>query len=319
MASPKLLDQVRTVARVRHLSLRTEKAYAQWIKRFILFHKKRHPAEMAEQEIREFLANLAVELRVSASTQTVALSALLFLYRDVLKRDLPYISEIERAKPSRHLPVVFSRAEVQAVLARLAGTNHLIASLLYGAGLRLMEGIRLRVKDIDFSANQLTIREGKGANDRLTMLPQRIQPALQEQLLRARVLHQQDLKEGFGRVYLPFALERKYPNAAREWGWQYVFPALKCSRDPRTGIERRHHVAPENLQRAVKNAINLARINKNGSCHTFRHSFATHLLQDGYDIRTVQELLGHKDVRTTMIYTHVLNRGGRGVRSPLDQ
>lgn len=319
MASPKLLDQVRTVARVRHLSLRTEKAYAQWIKRFILFHKKRHPAEMAEQEIREFLANLAVELRVSASTQTVALSALLFLYRDVLKRDLPYISEIERAKPSRRLPVVFSRAEVQAVLARLAGTNHLIASLLYGAGLRLMEGIRLRVKDIDFSANQLTIREGKGANDRLTMLPQRIQPALQEQLLRARVLHQQDLKEGFGRVYLPFALERKYPNAAREWGWQYVFPALKCSRDPRTGIERRHHVAPENLQRAVKNAINLARINKNGSCHTFRHSFATHLLQDGYDIRTVQELLGHKDVRTTMIYTHVLNRGGRGVRSPLDQ
>jgi integron integrase len=318
MSSPKLLDQVRTVARVRHLSPRTEKAYAQWIKRFILFHKKRHPAEMAEPEIREFLAHLAVDLLVSASTQTVALSALLFLYRDVLKRDLPYISDIERAKRSKPLPVVFSRAEVQAVLARLDGVNHLIASLLYGAGLRLMEGIRLRVKDIDFASNQLTIRDGKGANDRFTMLPLRIQPSLQEQLLKARVLHQQDLNEGFGRVYLPFALERKYPSAAREWAWQYVFPALKRSRDPRTGIERRHHFAPESLQRAVKNAIELARINKNGSCHTFRHSFATHLLEDGYDIRTVQELLGHKDVRTTMIYTHVLNRGGRGVRSPLD-
>ncbi|MFN2510541.1 MAG: integron integrase [Pyrinomonadaceae bacterium] len=319
MASPKLLDQVRIVARVRHLSLKTERAYAQWIKRFILFHKKRHPIDMAEPEIREFLAHLAVNLQVSASTQTVALSALLFLYRDVLKRDLPYISDIERAKPSRSLPVVFSRTEVQAVLARLAGTNHLVASLLYGAGLRLMEALRLRVKDIDFSANQLTVREGKGANDRLTMLPQRIQPALREQLLKSRVLHQQDLKEGFGRVYLPFALERKYPHAAREWAWQYVFPAVKRSLDPRTGIERRHHVAPENLQRAVKRATNLARIDKNGSCHTFRHSFATHLLEDGYDIRTVQELLGHKDVRTTMIYTHVLNRGGRGVRSPLDQ
>ncbi len=319
MASPKLLDRVRIVARVRHLSLKTEKAYAQWIKRFILFHKKRHPMDMAEPEIREFLAHLAANLQVSASTQTVALSALLFLYRDVLKRPLPYISHIERAKPSRSLPVVFSRTEVQALLARLTGTNHLIASLLYGAGLRLMEALRLRVKDVDFSANQVTIRDAKGADDRLTMLPQRIQPALREQLLKSKVLHQQDLKEGFGRVYLPFALERKYPNAAREWAWQYVFPAVKRSIDPRSGIERRHHVAPENLQRAVKQAISLARINKNGSCHTFRHSFATHLLEDGYDIRTVQELLGHKDVRTTMIYTHVLNRGGRGVRSPLDQ
>lgn len=319
MSSPKLLDQVRTIARVRHLSLKTEKAYAQWIKRFILFHKKRHPAQMAEPQIREFLAHLAVDLQVSASTQTVALSALLFLYRDVLKQNLPYISDIERAKPSKRLPVVYSRAEVQSVLAYLTGTNHLIASLLYGAGLRLMEAIRLRVKDIDFSANQLTIREGKGAIDRRTMLPQKIQPALQQQLLKAKILHQQDLKEGFGRVYLPFALDRKYPTAAREWAWQYVFPASKRSHDPRNGVERRHHIGEESLQRAVKNAIHLARVNKNGSCHTFRHSFATHLLEDGYDIRTVQELLGHKDVRTTMIYTHVLNRGGRGVKSPLDE
>jgi integron integrase len=274
---------------------------------------------MAEPEIREFLAHLAVDLEVSASTQTVALSALLFLYRDVLKQSLPYVSEIERAKTSKRLPVVFSRAEVQAVLAYLSGTNHLIASLLYGAGLRLMEAIRLRVKDIDFSAHQLMIREAKGMTDRLTMLPKKIQPALQAQLLKARVLHQQDLKEGFGKVYVPFALERKYPNAASEWAWQYVFPSLKRSRDPRTGIERRHHVAADALQRAVKSAIRLAGINKNGSCHTLRHSFATHLLEDGYDLRTIQELLGHKDVRTTMIYTHVLNRGGRGVRSPLDR
>ncbi|MFZ0061470.1 MAG: integron integrase [Pyrinomonadaceae bacterium] len=319
MSSPKLLDQVRTVARLRHFSLRTEQAYVGWIRRFILFHKKRHPAEMAEPEIRQFLANLAVEHGISASTQTVALSALLFLYRDVLKRDLPYVEGIERAKRSKRLPVVFSRAEVQAVLAHLSGTHHLIASLLYGAGLRLNEAIRLRVKDLDFAANQITVREGKGDKDRVTMLPQSIRHSLQEHLTRVRVLHDLDLREGFGRVFLPNALARKYPNADRAWGWQYVFPALKRSIDPRSKAERRHHLSPESMRRAVRRAINLAQIIKNGSCHTFRHSFATHLLEDGYDIRTVQELLGHKDVRTTMIYTHVLNRGGRGVKSPLDR
>lgn len=274
---------------------------------------------MAEAEIRQFLANLAVEQEISASTQTVALSALLFLYRDVLKRELPYVEGIERAKPSKRLPVVFSRAEVQSVLAHLNGTYHLIASLLYGAGLRLSEAIRLRVKHIDFAANQITVREGKGDKDRVTMLPQIIRSSLQQHLLKVKVLHDKDVREGFGRVYLPYALARKYPNADRAFAWQYVFPALKRSIDPRTGTERRHHITPESMQRAVRSAIKLTQIRKNGSCHTFRHSFATHLLEDGYDIRTVQELLGHKDVRTTMIYTHVLNRGGRGVKSPLDR
>jgi integron integrase len=319
MSSPKLLDQCRTVARVKHYSRKTEDAYVSWIKRFIFFHNKRHPQEMAEDEIRQFLAHLAVDLHVSASTQTVALSALLFLYRDVLKVPLPYIEDVERAKPSRKLPVVFSKVEVQSILAHLNGTHLLMASLLYGAGLRLMEAIRLRVKDIDFAVNQITVREGKGNVDRVTMLPQTIKVALQEHLMKVKSLHQKDLDEGFGQVYLPYALERKYLNANREWGWQYVFPSLRRSTDPRSGIVRRHHAPPESLQRAVKAAIKHAEILKNGSCHTFRHSFATHLLEDGYDIRTVQELLGHKDVSTTMIYTHVLNRGGRGVRSPLDR
>ena len=318
MSSPKLLDQVRTVARVKHYSRKTEDAYVNWIKRFIWFHHKRHPNEMAENEIRQFLAHLAVDLHVSSSTQTVALSALLFLYRDVLKLPLLFIEDVERAKPSRHLPVVFSRAEVQAILTQLSGTHLLLASLLYGAGLRLMEAIRLRVKDVDFVANQIVVREGKGNIDRVTMLPQSLKLSLREHLTRVKFLHQQDLREGFGSVYLPYALERKYINAGTEWGWQYVFPSLKRSKDPRSGAVRRHHTAPESLQRAVKAAVKRAQISKNGSCHTFRHSFATHLLEDGYDIRTVQELLGHKDVRTTMIYTHVLNRGGRGVKSPLD-
>ena len=273
---------------------------------------------MAETEIREFISHLAVNARISASTQTVALSALLFLYRDVLKRDLPYVDHIERAKPSKKIPVVFTRREVQAVLARLEGTHHLIASLLYGSGLRLMEAIRLRVKDIDFERSEIMVREGKGGRDRVTMLPTSMRESLQIHLQRVLILYQADLKDGCGNVELPFALVRKYPHAAREWSWQYVFPSMKLSRDPRTGEQRRHHLYPDHLQRAVKKAIGLAHIHRNGSCHTLRHSFATHLLEDGYDIRTVQELLGHKDVRTTMIYTHVLNRGGWGVRSPLD-
>jgi integron integrase len=318
MPTPKLLDQVRTVIRVKHFSLSTERAYVNWIKRFILFHRKRHPLEMGEDEIRQFISHLAVFTKISASTQTVALSALLFLYREVLKKDLPYIAHIERAKPAEHLPVVFTREEVQAVLAHLEGTHHLIASLLYGSGLRLMEAVRLRVKDIDFARRELTVRQGKGGKDRVTMLPYSVAATLKHHLEKVKVLHESDLKAGFGKVELPYALERKYPRAASEWSWQYVFPSIKRSRDPRSGIERRHHVYADHLQRAVKFAVRMARIAKRGSCHTLRHRFATHLLEDGYDIRTVQELLGHKDVRTTMIYTHVLNRGGRGVRSPLD-
>jgi integron integrase len=317
-STPRLLDQVRTVARVKHYSLTTERSYVNWIRRFILFHRKRHPKEMAENEIRQFISHLAVDAKISASTQTVALSALLFLYREVLKKDLPYITHIERAKPSKKLPVVFTRREVEAVLVCLNGTHHLIACLLYGSGLRLMEAVRLRVKDVDFERKEITVHEGKGAKDRVTMLPASTVEALQEHLKKVRVLHQADLKTGSGKVALPFALERKYPRAAVEWGWQFLFPSLKRSRDPRSGTERRHHISPDHVQRAVKTAIHLAQLNRNGSCHTLRHSFATHLLEDGYDIRTVQELLGHKDVRTTMIYTHVLNRGGRGVRSPLD-
>jgi integron integrase len=318
MPTPKLLDQVRAVIRVKHFSLNTERAYVGWIKRFILFHHKQHPMEMAEPEIRQFISHLAVDAKISASTQTVALSALLFLYREVLKRDLQYIENIERAKRSHKLPVVFTRKEVAAVLARLEGTQLLIASLLYGSGLRLMEALRLRVKDIDFERGEIVVHQGKGGKDRVTMLPISARDDLQVQLRRVRALHQADLKAGFGRVELPFALARKYPSAAWEWGWQYVFPSLKLSRDPRSDVVRRHHVYPDHIQRALKSAVQLAGINRNGSCHTLRHSFATHLLEDGYDIRTVQELLGHKDVRTTMIYTHVLNRGGRGVRSPLD-
>ncbi len=315
---PKLLHQVRAVLRTRHLSMRTEQAYVQWIRRFILFHHKRHPQEMGEQEIREFISDLAVNAKISASTQTVALSALLFLYRDVLKKELPYVHNIERAKQRKKLPVVFTRDELKAVLERMSGTNQLIASLLYGSGMRLMECLRLRVKDVDLGYNQIVIRDGKGEKDRITLLPVTLKQSLERHLQRVKLLHEDDKEAGFGDVYLPYALERKYPQAARQWGWQYVFPAASRSTDPRTGKVRRHRLSDNSVQVAVKKAVTMAGISKHGSCHTFRHSFATHLLEDGYDIRTVQELLGHKDVRTTMIYTHVLNRGGRGVRSPLD-
>jgi integron integrase len=319
MSAPRLLDQVRATARLRHLSLKTEQAYVQQIKRFILFHKKKHPDEMGETHIRDYLSHLAVERNVAASTQNVALAALLFLYRDVLKRKLDRIDEVERARTTRRVPLVLTRAEVTAVLQELSGVSYLAAGLMYGSGLRLMECLRLRVKDIDFSYDQVWVRSGKGGKDRVTPLPAKLKEPLRGQLLRVKLLHQLDLQEGFGAVLLPYALERKLPSAPRELAWQYLFPASNRSLDPRTREERRHHIHESLIQRAVSVAMRNALISKRGTCHTLRHSFATHLLEDGHDIRTIQELLGHKDVRTTMIYTHVLNRGGRGVRSPLDQ
>ncbi|MGH9931797.1 MAG: integron integrase [Pyrinomonadaceae bacterium] len=318
MSPPRLLDEVRTTARLRHLSLRTEKAYLQQIKRFIFFHGKKHPREMDAKHIRDYLSYLAVERNVSASTQNVALAALLFLYRDVLKLKLDRIEDVERARTNRRMPVVLTRAEVNAVLNNLSGIPYLAAALMYGSGLRLMECLRLRVKDIEFSYNQVMVRSGKGDQDRVTPLPAKLREPLRKQLLKVKLLHQQDLQEGFGSVALPHALERKLPQAPREWAWQYVFPATRRSHDPRTDKEQRHHLHESVLQKAVNAAMRKAVVGKRGTCHTLRHSFATHLLEDGQDIRTIQELLGHKDVRTTMIYTHVLNRGGRGVRSPLD-
>ncbi len=316
---PRLLDQVREKLRVKHYAIRTERAYLEWIKRFIRFHGLKHPASMGAQEVERFLSHLAVEGKVAASTQNQALSALVFLYREVLGEDLGWMDDLTRAKRPARLPVVLTQAETRALLARLDGRSWIMASLLYGAGLRLMECVRLRVKDVDFEMRQVTVRDGKGQKDRVTMLPQSVAEPLRVHLTKVKALHEEDLEAGFGEVYLPFALERKYRGAPREWGWQYVFPASRRSMDPRSGKERRHHLDEKSLQRAVKKAVREAGIAKPASCHTLRHSFATHLLQSGYDIRTVQELLGHKDVSTTMIYTHVLNRGGKGVRSPLDQ
>jgi integron integrase len=313
------LEKCRQTMRLKHFSYRTEQTYLPVIERYIAFHGgKTHPRDLGAAEIRAYLSHLAVEQNVAASTQNVAYSALRFLYRDVLQIELPEIEQVERAQKPARLPEVFTREEARAVLAQMEGVPGLMARLLYGSGLRLMECVRLRVKDLDFERRQLTVREGKGEKDRVTMLPQSLVQPLRRQLERAREVHQADLALGYGAAHLPHALERKYPGAAREWGWQYVFPASKRTEDPRTGVTRRHHVAEDVLQRAVRAAIGKAGIVKKASCHTFRHSFATHLLEDGYDIRTVQELLGHQDVSTTMIYTHVLNRGGRGVRSPLD-
>ena len=317
--SPRLLDQVRARIRVKHYSIRTEQAYVDWIRRFIRHFGKRHPKDMGAEEISAFLSHLAVVGHVSASTQNQAKSALLFLYKEVLALELPWLNKVESAKAPKRLPVVLTRDEVMAVLSRLEGSHSLIARLLYGTGLRIMECLRLRVKDIDFACGEILVRDGKGAKDRVTMLPESLASALQAHLVRVRELHRQDVEAGHGEVYLPYALDRKYPSAGREWMWQYVFPSASLSVDPRTGIVRRHHVQDQAVQRAIRQAVRDAGVNKPATPHTLRHSFATHLLESGYDIRTVQELLGHSDVSTTMIYTHVLNRGGRGVASPLDR
>ncbi len=315
---PKLLDQIRTTIRLRGMSYRTEQTYTDWVKRYIIFHQKRHPREMGAAEIRDFLAHLVTDRNVSSSTQNVALHAILFLYREVLLIELPPVGDLYPAKNNPRIPVVFTPHEVREVLSHLEGTKLLMASLLYGTGLRISELLRLRVKDVDFARNEIIVREGKGKKDRVTMLPLSLKAPLSLHLAVVRQAHLNDLNEGFGRVNLPYALEQKYPNAVTEWKWQYVFPAPKRSTDPRSGIEQRHHLGASVLQKAVKEALNKTNIHKKGSCHTFRHSFATHLLETGSDIRTVQELLGHDDVSTTMIYTHVLNKGGKGVTSPLD-
>jgi integron integrase len=314
----RLLDQVRHALRLKHYSLRTEQAYVSWIKRFIIFHNRQHPLTMGVAEITAFLSDLAIRQKVSASTQNQALNALLFLYRDVLVKDLPEPIDAIRARRPLRLPTVLTKDETRALIRHLEGRYQLMAKLLYGSGLRLMECLRLRVKDLDFAERQIIVRDGKGGADRVTMLPEALLEPLRDHLARVQAAHKVDLSRGRGAVMLPNALDRKYPAASREWIWQYVFPSDRLSVDPRSGARRRHHLDPGGLQRAVARAARQTRIAKHVSCHTLRHSFATHLLEGGYDIRTVQELLGHKDVKTTMIYTHVLNRGGLAVRSPLD-
>jgi len=305
--------------RVKHYSIRTEQTYTDWIKRYIYFHDKRHPKDLGARDIEAFLTHLAVAGKVAASTQNLAKSSLLFLYREVLEIQLPWLDNITQAKAPKRLPVVLTVSEVQSLLSHLTGTHGLIASLLYGGGMRLMEAVRLRVKDVDFAQHEILVREGKGFKDRVTMLPEVVVAPLKAHLAKVKTLHEEDLAQGFGEVYLPFALDKKYPTAGRDWGWQYVFPSKNLSVDPRSDKTRRHHVDEKGVQRAVKQAVRDAGLVKPATPHTLRHSFATHLLQSGYDIRTVQELLGHSDVSTTMIYTHVLNKGGRGVVSPLDR
>ncbi len=315
---PKLLDLVRDTIRRKHYSIRTEQSYIDWIRRFILFHGKRHPSEMHEPEVNAFLTHLARDGGVAASTQNQALSALLFLYKEVLKEEIGWLGDVERAKKPARLPAVLTRDEIRKMFRHLSGTPRLMAGLLYGSGLRLMECVRLRIKDVDFGYARIAVRDAKGGKDRVTMLPVNLATGLQRHLQKIKAQHEQDLVEGFGSVHLPHALARKYPNAEKEWSWQYVFPSTRISTDPRSGKKQRHHMAEGLLQAAVKNAVRAAGISKPATCHTLRHSFATHLLERGYDIRTVQELLGHKDVSTTMIYTHVLNKPGIGVKSPLD-
>jgi len=316
--SRKLLDQIRDAIRLKHHSYSTEKTYVHWAKRYILFHNERHPAEMGAAEVEAFLTHLAKDENVSASTQNQALNALLFFYRNVLQKDLAVPIHALRAKRSEHLPTVLSKDEVARVLAGMQGPHQVMAKLLYGCGLRLMECLRLRVKDIDFEKSQIIVREGKGEKDRTTMLPASLVQPLKNQIDFVRQIHERDVAQGYGSVELPFALARNYPNAEKEFSWQYIFPSDRLSTDPRSGIVRRHHLDPSGLQRAVRAAAKLANVDKPVSPHTFRHCFAAHLLEAGYDIRTVQELLGHKDVKTTMIYTHVLKRGPKAVRSPLD-
>ena len=314
---PGLIQRYREELQTRHYARRTVKTYEQWLRRFLRFHGMRHPREMGSTEVNAFLSHLAVNEQVSASTQNQALAALLFLYRNLLERELE-LDGVVRARTRQRLPVVLSEAEVRAVRQQLEGEPALVVGLLYGSGLRLMEALRLRVKDLDIERRELTVRDGKGGKDRLTLLPESLVPALQEHLLQVRSIHRNDLNAGWGRVLMPYALERKYPNASREWGWQWVFPQQKRWRDPATGHQGRHHLDPIVVHKAFKRAVTAAGVSKAASCHTFRHSFATHLLERGQDIRTIQELLGHKDVSTTMIYTHVLNRGPLGVRSPSD-
>lgn len=317
MQQPKLLDQVRNLMRLRHLSHKTERAYVSYIREYILFHDKKHPKEMGVNEIREYLTHLAVEKNVAASTQNVAFNAILFLYKQVLEIDLPLIDGVLRAKKPQRLPAVFTPNEAKSIIAELEGTTHLIVSLLYGSGMRLTEVLRLRVKDIDFEMMNITVRDGKGEKDRVTMLPISLVENLKIQLERVKLLHQQDLAKGFGEVWLPYALARKYPNTNKKFAWQYIFPSIKISPNREDGKLRRHHTAESTIQEAVKRTIHKLKIEKHASCHTFRHSFATHLLENQYDIRTVQSLLGHKDVRTTQIYTHVLQNKSF-VKSPLD-
>jgi integron integrase len=315
---PRLLEQVRTQLRLRHYSYRTEQQYVAWIKRYIHFHHRRHPGELGPAELESFLSYLAVERQVAAATQSQALAALLFLYKQVLNQDLPWLNGVVRAKKPVRLPVVLSHAEVRAVLSHLDGVYRLLANLMYGSGLRLMEALRLRVKDLDFNYQQVVVRSGKGDKDRVTMLPEILVPALQVHLAAVRERHLIAMRDGYGGVELPYALARKYPQAHQAWGWQYVFPAASPATDPRSGIRRRHHIYEDSVQRKVRTAMRLANLTKPASSHTFRHCFATHLLERGYDIRTVQELMGHRNVTTTQIYTHVMRKGAGAVHSPLD-